>query len=177
MIKDGNLNLGGQNKIQYFPLDSPKVIEKSRISKELHSLPSKELKNSLKLGLEFHSALESLDLANPDIESLHTSDFVKNNLKIILNNKIFKNIKNGKSYHEHEFYFTNETESYHGIIDLFVMYDDYIDIIDYKLSNTDSIEYVRQLSIYKEYIKSKWNKKINVYLLSLLKSEIKKLEI
>lgn len=177
MIKDGNLNLGGQNKIQYFPLDSPKVIEKSRISKELHSLPSKELKNSLKLGLEFHSALESLDLANPDIESLPTSDFVKNNLKIILNNEIFKNIKNGKSYHEHEFYFTNETESYHGIIDLFVVYDDYIDIIDYKLSNTDSIEYVRQLSIYKEYIKSKWDKKINVYLLSLLKSEIKKLEI
>ena len=177
MIKDSNLNLSGKNEISYSPLESPKIIEKSRISKELHSLPSKELKSSLKLGLEFHSALESLDLANPDIDNLPTTDFVKNNLKIVLNNEIFKNIKNGKRYHEHEFYFVKDNESYHGIIDLFVVYDDYIDIIDYKLSNTDSEEYIRQLSIYKEYVKSKWNKQINVYLLSLLKSEIKKLDI
>ena len=84
---------------------------------------------------------------------------------------IFKNIKNAKTYHEHEFYY-NE---YHGIIDLLCIYDDHIDIIDYKLSDIDKEEYIRQLNIYKEYVSSKSDLKINCYLLSILKKEIKEI--
>ena len=58
-----------------------------------------------------------------------------------------------------------------------MIYDDHIDIIDYKLSNVDSPEYIRQLSIYKDYVKTKYDKKINVYLLSILKASITKLDV
>ena len=86
-------------------------------------------------------------------------------------------MKKAKSYHEYEFYYSNDNKEYHGIIDLLMVYDDHIDIIDYKLSKIDSPEYIRQLSIYKEYIKSKYDKEINVYLLSILKASITKLDI
>ena len=67
--------------------------------------------------------------------------------------------------------------SYHGIIDLLCVYDDHIDIIDYKLSNTDSVEYERQLSIYKKYVESISKLPVEMYLLSILKKEIKKINI
>lgn len=148
-----------------------------RISKELKKLPDANTKNNIKLGLEFHSALEALDFTNPNIDTLPTSDFIKNKLKAVLANDIFKNMSNAKSYHEYEFYYTDNEKEYHGIIDLLMVYDDHIDIIDYKLSNVDSPEYIRQLSIYKDYVKTKYNKQINVYLLSIIKSSVTKLDI
>lgn len=148
-----------------------------RISKTLNKLPDLKMKASIKLGLEFHSALEALDFTNPNIDSLPASDFIKLKLKDVLANDIFKSMSKAKSYHEYEFYYSNDNKEYHGIIDLLMVYDDHIDIIDYKLSNIDSPEYIRQLSIYKEYIKSKYDKEINVYLLSILKASITKLDI
>lgn len=90
---------------------------------------------------------------------------------------IIKNSKGNRIFHEHEFYFEDNGEEYHGIIDLFIEYPDHIDIIDYKLSNMDSEEYKRQLSIYKMYIAARSNKPINCYLLSLINQEIKKIEL
>ena len=92
-------------------------------------------------------------------------------IKDLLNHEVFKNISKAKTYHEHEFYY-NE---YHGIIDLLCIYDDHVDIIDYKLSDISKEEYVRQLNIYKEYVSSKTNKQINCYLLSILRKEIKEI--
>ena len=163
--------------LSYDILKEPKLIENVRISKSLKELPSKDVKDSIKLGLEFHAALEAIDFNNPDIENLPATPFVKNVISNILDNEIFKNINKAKALHEYEFYYENDLKEYHGIIDLLVIYDDRIDIIDYKLSNVDSSEYIRQLGIYKEYIQSRTNKPINVYLLSILKSEIKKLDI
>ena len=144
-------------------------LSKKRISKELKELATDKLKRAIELGLEFHECLEVLDFNNIDIERLPVSNFIKNTLRKLLNHDIFAKIGKAKTYHEHEFYFEASEESYHGIIDLLVEYDDHIDIIDYKLSATDSNEYIRQLSIYKNYVLSIKNKPVNCYLLSILK--------
>ena len=49
-------------------------------------------------------------------------------------------------------------------------------IIDYKLNDIDNIEYIKQLSSYKEYIKSlNLNKDIHMYLFSFLEDKIKEI--
>ena len=64
---------------------------------------------------------------------------------------------------------------YHGVIDLMLEYDNYIDIIDYKLKNIDDIGYVKQLTGYKNYIEKKTNKEVNIYLYSIIDKVYKKL--
>lgn len=147
------------------------LLESKPISKELKDVVSEKLDKSLELGLKFHECLEVLDFNNPNIDQLPVDDFVKGYLKEVLNTPLFLNIKNAKTYHEHEFYF----DGFHGIIDMFAVYVDHIDIIDYKLSNVESAEYKRQLGIYKDYLASKSNKPIKCYLLSILKKEIKEI--
>ena len=51
--------------------------------------------------------------------------------------------------------------SYHGIIDLMLVYDNHIDIIDYKLKNLSDENYKKQLSGYKNYIENKLNREFN----------------
>lgn len=172
-----SLNLESKNTITYNPIKLPRKIEKEHISKRLYKLPDKNVRQSIELGLEFHSILEALDFKNPRIEELDISEFMKERINKVLALPVFRDIASAKVFQEHEFYFIENLEEYHGIIDLLVMYEDHMDIIDYKLSNVDSKEYERQLLIYKRYVSSISNLPIDVYLLSILKSEIKKLDI
>lgn len=144
--------------------------EKKVISKELKELVSSELAMAIELGKKFHHCLEVLDLASPDIESLPVDEFMKKTVSAVLNNDLFKNISKAKTYHEYEFYF----EEYHGIIDLLAVYEDHIDIIDYKLSSLSSEEYLRQLGIYKTYVENVSKLPVSCYLISILKQDIKK---
>ena len=146
-------------------------ISKKRISKELKELKDDSLNHIINLGNELHACLEAINFNYINLDELDIDDSKKDIIKELLTHDIFKNIKNAKTYHEHEFYY-NE---YHGIIDLLCIYDDHIDIIDYKLSDIDKEEYIRQLNIYKEYVSSKSDLKINCYLLSILKKEIKEI--
>ncbi len=148
---------------------SDSIVSES-ISKELTELTDSTLKRSIELGKKFHACLEVLDFNELKIEELPVDDFMKDVLKKVLSTSAFQNIKYAKTYHEHEFYF----DQYHGIIDLLCIYEDHIDIIDYKLSNTSSEEYLRQLGIYKLYVEKHSNKPVSCYLLSILKQEIKK---
>ena len=163
--------------LSYKAIDAPKIIVKQQISKELSHLPTKEERKALELGTKFHLALEAIDFKHIDLDSMPIDSFIKETLKEVLKNEIFKNISNAKDYHEHEFYFNDGDNTYHGSIDLMLEYIDHIDIIDYKLSNTDSIEYRRQLSIYKKYAEKSSGKKVDCYLLSLLKKKIEKIEL
>ena len=164
-------------KLNYDILSWPLKLSKEKISKKITKLPTKEIKNNIKLGLEMHNILQAIDFKNINLDNIVASSFVKGVLKRVLNLNIFKNISIAKTYHEHEFYFIKDSHEYHGIIDLFAVYEDHIDILDYKLANIESLEYINQLKIYKEYIKTKWDKRIDVYLLSLMNAEVKKLDI
>ena len=94
--------------------------------------------------------------------------FIINKINKFISSDIMKNIKNAKIYKEYEFIYNIDNIKYHGIIDLMNVYDDHIDIIDYKLKNISDIEYKKQLNIYKEYISSITNKKVHTYLYSII---------
>ena len=55
-------------------------------------------------------------------------------------------------------------------------YEDYINIIDYKLMYTESEEYIKQLTGYKNYIENTFNKKVNLYLYSIINNEFKEIQ-
>ncbi|MBO5711768.1 MAG: hypothetical protein J6R47_02920, partial [Acholeplasmatales bacterium] len=148
---------------------------KRHASKELHVITSDSLDYILSKGTRLHEILEVIDFKNPNLDGLDISDEERSLISNVLSNDIFTNIKYGKVYHEYEFYYEKDNDEIHGIIDLFVEYDDHIDIIDYKLSNVDSLEYIAQLECYRDFIKTRSNKPIDIYLLSLMKNEIKKL--
>ena len=81
----------------------------------------------------------------------------------------------GNKYSEYEFIYEKDNMVYNGVIDLMLEYDNYIDIIDYKLKNIDDTNYLKQLEGYMEYIKSISNKDVNIYLYSLIDKKYKKL--
>ena len=67
----------------------------------------------------------------------------------------------------------DKNEIFSGVIDLMLEYDDYINIIDYKLKEIDDKSYVKQLTGYKKYIEEITNKRVNIYLYSILSNELK----
>lgn len=141
------------------------VINK-HFSKVSEDILSQDSKNNMELGIYLHELFESIDFKNPDYSDLNDNEI--DYINKFLNHKILKNISNAKIYKEYEFIFEEDNVKYHGIIDLMLEYDDYIDIIDYKLKNTSSDEYVKQLNGYKEYIERSFDKKVNIYLYSIL---------
>ena len=54
-------------------------------------------------------------------------------------------------------------------------YDNHIDIIDYKLKSITDENYIKQLNGYKKYIESISNKKVNIYLHSIIDNKLKQL--
>ena len=52
---------------------------------------------------------------------------------------------------------------------------EYIDIIDYKLKDIEDKNYLKQLNGYKEYIENKTNKKVNIYLYSIINNDLRKI--
>jgi ATP-dependent exoDNAse (exonuclease V) beta subunit len=113
----------------------------------------------MKFGTKLHYQFEIEDFKNTD------NPYILKFLKHIDMNYI-------NCYKEYEFIY-NDTI---GIIDLMLEYDDHIDIIDYKLSNIEDENYINQLNGYKKYIESITNKKVNIYLYSILKNEIRCLQ-
>ena len=81
------------------------------------------------------------------------------------------NVRNANVYKEYEFVYEKDNIKYNGVIDLMLEYDDHIDIIDFKLKNIDDERYIEQLNGYKNYVKRISNKKINIYLYSIIDSK------
>ena len=79
------------------------------------------------------------------------------------------------TWEEYEFMYQEDDTIYNGVIDLMFEYTDYIDIIDYKLSNISDEAYLNQLEGYKKYIENITNKKVNIYLYSIMNKELKKI--
>ena len=107
--------------------------------------------------------------------------FENTDFKTTTNEKILSFLKHFdinkcKIYKEYEFITQIDNIEYHGIIDLILEYDDYINIIDYKLKNISDDNYRKQLSIYKKYIESILNKKVNTYLYSIMDDVLQKID-
>ena len=170
MIDDSN------NIITTTPLNIEyRILKSKHFSKALTKIIDKSFKELLDFGTMMHYCFEVYDFNHDNIDELNISEEYKNNIRNFLKHDEVKNISKAITYKEHEIRFNKDGSTFHGYIDLLVEYDDHFDIIDYKLSNIDSEEYVVQLSGYKDYIESTYNKPCNIYLYSIKKDIFKKL--
>ena len=174
-IKEKELSLSGEPiKVEEISIPESPEIESKHFSKTTHNIIDKKTYDNMQFGLKAHEILEFTDLKNPNYDLIE-DEFLKERIKKFLENPLFNQIKDAKIYKEHEFIYEEEQDEYHGIIDLMLEYDDKIDIIDYKLSNVEDENYLKQLNGYKEYISKISNKDINIYLYSIASGELKKL--
>ena len=151
------------------------ILDNKHFSKSLNKVIDRNFKEKLDFGTYMHYLFEEFDFKNQNIDELNVDQVYKEKLLNFLNHDEVKNISDAYIYKEYEIRFIKDESIYHGFIDLMLEYNDHIDIIDYKLSNIDSDEYKIQLSGYKEYIENKFNKPTNIYLYSINKDIIKKL--
>ena len=150
------------------------IIEENHFSKETVDLIDKETDSKMKYGTKIHEIFELIDFKKYD-EKIIDDLFIRKKVTKFLNNELLKNVKDANIYHEYEFEYEIDSTKYHGIIDLMLEYQDNIDIIDFKLKNVEDTNYLKQLNGYKKYIESISNKKINIYLYSIIDEEITKL--
>lgn len=166
-IKNGNIINVNDNVINY------DTIKKEHFSKEQHKIITKKESLDINYGKLMHKVLEDIDFKCPNLESL--DEFSKSIVLGLLNNNIMKDLKDTTIYKEYEFFDNDNDTYYHGIIDLMIEHDTFIDIVDYKLRNINDEAYIKQLNGYKNYISKKTNKKINIYLYSLTNKTLTKI--
>lgn len=169
------LDFSNEIKFRYNP-HKINTISNNRASKIISSLISPKNDESRLLGLEFHSALESVNFKTRNLDHIKDT-FIKSELEHLLKHDIFNNIEEAKVYKEHEFIYTLDNKNFHGIIDLLVEYPDHFDIIDYKLKGVSDAAYKKQVEVYKNYVSIISDKKINCYLLSILDNKLVKIEV
>lgn len=138
------------------------IIENKHFSKEVKKVIDNDTIKKMEYGTKVHEILEYADFYKRD------NVYVKKLLEKIDNN--FVNV-----YKEYEFIYEENKESYNGVIDLMLEYDDYINIIDYKLKNISDNNYIKQLNGYKKYIEGISKKKVYTYLYSILDDELKEI--
>lgn len=130
------------------------------------SILKNDIQDILDFGTKVHEYLEVLDFNNPNFNIIE-ENFIRNKIKDIFNLDIIKKSKNGRVFKEYEFF--DSENNINGIIDLMVVYDDCIDIIDYKLKNISKDGYKDQLNTYRKAISKIFNQNnIKMYLLSII---------
>ena len=172
--KEKKLNIGNNDNIiivNELNIET-KELNRNSFSKKVNTLIGKKERDNMEYGTKIHEILEYTDYKNFETTGNKKYDNIINRL---LDSEIMKNIDDCSIYKELEFIYEKDNTEYHGIIDLMLEYDDYINIVDYKLSDLSSEEYIKQLKGYKDYISSKTSKQINLYLYSILSGEIKSL--
>lgn len=88
---------------------------------------------------------------------------------------LFDNASEAAEFHEYDFFDTKRNLK--GSIDMFLAYEDHIDLIDFKTNTIDEDKYSDQLDAYAEYLQSAFEgKRIDKYLLSIRKGEIKRVD-
>jgi ATP-dependent helicase/nuclease subunit A len=145
-----------------------KKIEERHASKTITELITKKEHDNMKYGTYMHELLETVDFYNPVVPSEYKTR-INNFIKQI-------DLENVKIYKEHEFIFEYKNCEYHGIIDLLLEYDDKFVIIDYKLKEVSDKNYLKQLEVYKNYLKSISNKQVFTYLYSIIDSRLVKID-
>lgn len=171
LVKNDNYNklLGrveDKLDVQDINIDIQKEEEKSFSKKNIH-ITSKEEQDRLDYGKKVHELFELTDFHN-------TSNLTGRNREIITNFLDKVNIDNADIYKEYEFIYEEDNTTYHGIIDLMLVYKDNIKIIDYKLKNISDEAYLKQLNGYKDYIENRFNKPTNIYLYSVTNNTLEK---
>lgn len=174
---NSKLNLSSSEIINVLELPPVKesVMESKHFSKTVSKLNTKEEIKNMEFGTKIHECLEYIDFKNPRLDLIE-DEFVRNKVSKFLSNKMLENVREAQVYKEYEFMYEEDGNTFHGIIDCMIVYDSYVDIIDYKLKNVEDEAYVIQLDGYKRYIEKLTGKRVNTYLYSILDSEIREVD-
>ena len=173
LIKENNYDISEFKELKVENINIPnEEIKENSFSKKINEVITKDKKKILEFGTYFHELLENLDF-NQEINL--ENKFYQEKINNFLKSDVLKNIKYAKIYKEYEFMYIKDDTKYHGIIDLMLEYDDHIDIIDYKLKNVEDDKYLKQLNGYKEFVATKTNKVINLYLYSIVDTKFLKI--
>ena len=173
LIKENNYDISEFKELKVENINIPnEEIKENSFSKKINEVITKDKKKILEFGTYFHELLENLDF-NQEINL--ENKFYQEKITKFLKSDVLKNIKEAKIYKEYEFMYIKDDTKYHGIIDLMLEYDDHIDIIDYKLKNVEDDKYLKQLNGYKEFVATKTNKVINLYLYSIVDTKFLKI--
>ena len=170
-----SIECSGCEKIDVKEISIPyEEVESKHFSHENISVINKEKHDNMSFGTKVHEVLELIDFKNYNSDIIK-DEFIRNKITKFLKNDLLKNIKDANIYHEYEFRYVKDNNDYHGIIDLMLEYDDHIDIIDYKLKDVSNDDYKKQLEGYKEYINSVSDKKVKIYLYSIIEENLKEM--
>ena len=142
------------------------MLKENTYSKKQDKIITKEIKDNMEYGKHMHEIFELADFKNNTNKEIEK----------FLNHFDKEKLKKANIIKEYEFIFELEDIEYHGIIDLLIEYENNIDIIDYKLKDINDLEYLNQLRGYKEYIENLTNKKVNIYLYSIINDTLKELK-
>ncbi len=172
LVKNDNYNkllsrVEDRIDVQDINIDIQKEEEKSFSKKNIH-ITSKEEQSRLDYGKKVHELFELTDFHD-------ISNLTGKNKEIITNFLDKVNIDNADIYKEYEFIYEEDNTTYHGIIDLMLVYKDDIKIIDYKLKNISDAAYLKQLNGYKDYIENRFNKPAAIYLYSVINNNLEKI--
>ena len=154
IIEEKNINIDKQ------------LLKENTYSKKQDKIITKEIKNNMEYGKHMHEIFELADFKNN----------INKEIEKFLNHFDKEKLMKANIIKEYEFIFELEDIEYHGIIDLLIEYENNIDIIDYKLKDINDLEYLNQLRGYKEYIENLTNKKVNIYLYSIINDTLKELK-
>ena len=166
-VKKKAFELSSDDKIQIKEIVIDQTLVNSlHASKTIQTLLTKSDAKTLDYGTKIHESLELTDFKHV----IEPNNYVKHLLDTF-------DFEHASIYQELEFMFTKENQEYHGIIDLMLEYEDEIKIIDYKLKNIDDEAYIKQLHVYYDYIRSVSDKKISLYLYSILDNRVKEVEV
>ncbi len=140
------------------------TLNNNHASKTINKIITLEDKKKMEFGSHIHELLEL------------TNFYEESDNKYIQNLMNTFDFKNAKIYQELEFIYESDN-IYHGVIDLVLEYSNEIKIIDYKLKDITDKEYEKQLKVYYEYFKTLTNKKITLYLYSIIDNLVKIVEV
>ncbi len=153
------------------------IVTRKRASMNSTQIIDSKTKANMQLGTDYHEVLETIDFARELSEQL---EGVPAPIKQIANNIAeLEQVMGAKvCYNEYQFIYRNQAgEEIVGIIDLLVEKEDELIIIDYKLDDIHKPEYEVQIQTYANYLKYKSNKQISGYLYSLVRNELKVVDI
>ena len=131
-------------------------------------------KKALDFGNMLHFALEVTSFTNPNYD-LISSNYIRGKVKAFIASPLLKDVSNARIFKEYEFVDLEDSTS--GIIDLFLVYNDHIDLIDYKTKNIYDESYNIQIGVYARYLQKKYKLKVKAYLYSLIDEKYQEINL
>ncbi len=162
---------------KYLNIDAIEMKE-LQYSISYSALLDENTKKSIEFGIHLHQIFEQFNFQ--DIATSLTLVESKYHSFIHRFISTFKSFINEKSeiFQEYEFVLSESYSVSKGIIDMFIVNEEEVIVIDYKLKNLDKFSYINQVKGYLSYLKSFYpSKRIHGMLYSLISGEVSEVNL